>query len=496
MSGEARVDRASRRWSLRLRVIGVIILVGLSPQLLVFVWTQIDRPVPGRLWGRVRDATSDARDALTARSVDAAQDRLAQIARQRGVRLRVLDGGAEPVFDVDADSPGEPFNRVEAFFFGFPTETLAEIDNEAGPLPLRPGMTQADRTGWYIACQWIAIGYCESIVPLLGADGAKRYVYVQATSRRAVSGVYELRRQLLRLGLLTVPLALLLAYYAGRRLVRPIETLQRQALAQAQAARPGVSLDPETRDEVGALADAFNVLLQTLEKRRADTEAFVADLVHELKNPVAAVRVVADTLTAGGWDEERAERVARVLRDSSTKLDRVVTQFLEIARAEAGLPNEPRTVLELARLLSAQVQSLRDDARHPSVTLTFSCDDPEKARVLGVTHRLEALFLELLDNARSFAGPGGRVDVRVDTAGDETRVVVSDSGPGIPPEDLPRVFSRFFTTRGRERGTGLGLALVQAVAHAHGGSVEVRSEPGRGATFEVALPSTAAPLRS
>jgi len=487
-SRDARVDRTSRRWSLRLRVIGAIVLVGLAPQLLVFAWSQIDRPVQGRLWGRARDATDDARATLARLPLDQASGELERVARSRGVRLRVLDESEHAVLDVDADSPGEPFNRVEAIFFGTPTETLSEIDDQLGPVPLRPTVEEARRTGWYIACQWISIGYCESIRPQSDAGGQHVLIYVQATSRRAVSGVYELRGQLLKLGLLTVPFALLLAFYVGGRLVRPIETLRRQALAHARAAGRGVVLAPETRDEVGALADAFNTLLQALEAKRVENEAFVADLVHELKNPVAAVRVVADTLAAGGTDPERAERIARVLRDSSTKLDRVVTQFLEIARAEAGLPNEERAVEDVARLVAAQVESLQADERHPHVTLTFTSGLPGDARVHGVADRLEALFLELLENARSFAGAGGRVDVSVERDDDEVVVVVSDTGPGIAPEDIARVFTRFFTTRGRARGTGLGLALVQAVANAHGGRVSVRSSTGAGATFEVRLP--------
>ena len=487
--GNARIDRGPRRWSLRLRVIGAILAVALAPQLLVFVWSQVDRPVPGRLWGRTRDASDDARAALAHLTLDQASESLAEVARARGVRLRIFDASSHVVLDVDADSPGETFDRVESLFFGAPAETLHAVDAQAGPVEQRPGVEEARRSGWFIACRWIATGYCESIRPETDAAGEPLLVYVQATSRRAVSSVYDLRRQLLKLGLVTVPFALLLAFYVGGRLVRPVETLRRQALAQAKAAGPRVALDLETRDEVGALADAFNALLQALEDKRAENEAFVADLVHELKNPVAAVRVVADTLTSGGVTPERTERVARVLHDSSTKLDRVVTQFLELARAEAGLPDEGRAATDVCSLVAAHVESLRDDGRHPDVTLAFTGCAPGDAHVCGVSDRLEALFLELLENARSFTPPGGRVDVSVARERQDVVVVVSDTGPGIAAEDLPRVFSRFFTTRGRARGTGLGLALVQAVAHAHGGTVKVRSSPGQGATFEVRLPA-------
>jgi two-component system sensor histidine kinase ChvG len=473
---------------LRLRVIGAIVVVGLAPQLLVFAWSQLDRPAAGRLWGRARDGTDDAQDILARAPFDQAKSALFSAARSRGVRLRVFAEDGRSLLDEDADNPGEPFDGVEAFFFGLPTGTLGEIDREQGPVELRPAVAEAERTGWFIACEWVSIGYCESIRPVTDPSGARLLVYVQATSTRAVSGVYELRRQLSRLALVTVPFALLLAFYVGSRLVRPIEKLRRQALAHAMTAGSPMALDPGTHDEVRDLADAFNVLLQALDRKRAENEAFVADLVHELKNPVAAVRVVADTLTAGGADAARAERAARALRESSTKLDRVVTQFLELARAEAGLPNEQRDRQDLGRLVGGQVESLRGDGRHPAVALAFTSEPSAQAHVCGVAHRLEALFLELLENARSFAGEGGRVDVCVLCEERDVVVRVTDTGPGIAPEDLPRVFSRFFTTRGRARGTGLGLALVEAVARAHGGIVTVRSSPGAGATFEVRLP--------
>jgi signal transduction histidine kinase len=321
------------------------------------------------------------------------------------------------------------------------------------------------------------------------SDGARpaRLVVVQATSRRAVQAVYGLRYQLLRLSLVTVPLALVLAVLTGRRIVRPIELLRRQALDKAKAATTA-TLDAGGRDEVAVLAEAFNALLLALEKKRADNEAFVADLVHELKNPVAAVRATADMLGEAGVDADRAARIARVLRDSSTKLDRVVTQFLELARAEAGLPDEERTVEDAAGLVEALVGNLREDGRHPGVELACTRCAPGEARVRAVAHRLDTLVRELLENARSFAGDGGRVEARVEAHGDDVVLVVSDTGPGIAPQDLPRVFSRFFTTRGRSRGTGLGLALVKAVAEAHGGSVGATSKPGEGASFEVRLP--------
>jgi two-component system sensor histidine kinase ChvG len=310
------------------------------------------------------------------------------------------------------------------------------------------------------------------------------YVLLSLASKNSWAFV-GLRHSLLRLALITAPMAVLLALYLGRRLVRPIEHLRRQALEKAAAESPRAVLDPERRDEVGVLADAFNVLLLALDKKRTDNEAFVAELVHEFKNPVAAIRACADALQSSPLDAERAERLARVLHDSTGKLDQLVTHFLELARAEAGMPNEERSRVDLAELTRALVDRMRDDARYGSLRFAFDGSGP--AVVVGVPHRLDALFRELLDNGASFAAE--RVSLGVATSDGEVRVTVRDDGPGIAPDDLARVFERFFTRReGAKRGTGLGLALVRAVAEAHGGSVVAASKQGEGASFEVRMP--------
>jgi signal transduction histidine kinase len=113
----------------------------------------------------------------------------------------------------------------------------------------------------------------------------------------------------------------------------------------------------------------------------------------------------------------------------------------------------------------------------------------EPARVRGVAERLETVVDNLLANAASFAQPDGEVRLVVSVQGARVHVAVTDDGPGIAEDDLPRVFERFYTTRRHDKGSGLGLALVQAVVEAHGGTVAVTSRPGEGATFTASFPA-------
>ncbi|AKU99621.1 Phosphate regulon sensor protein PhoR (SphS) [Labilithrix luteola] len=478
--------------SLRLRIVVTILFVAIAPLTVVFAWSLVDRNVPGRKWTNVRDALDEAAALVTTdRSEESVRAENARIAERHHVRLRIFRGGETPFADTDADAPVDTIHRIEQFFLGaIPTETIEQIDEGLGPLETRPEVVAAARGAPVIGCDFRATLYCQGVRVATEASGTRVIIVAQASSHRAIATVYLLRWQLLRIGLLTLPVAILLAWYATQLIVRPLERLRAQALDHAAQARRGPELQHEDRDEVGDLAAAFNTLLAALDTKREDNERFAADLAHELKNPVAAIRACAEQLGDGrSADPERAAKLARVLGDSASKLDRVVTHFLELARAEAGMPNEERSPVDLAALAEGITSVLEEDARCEHLTLECAVSNTQAAVVHGAPHRLEALVRELVENAVSFAGEGGRVHVSVVSTGGWVRLAVEDSGPGIRPEDLPRVFERFFTTRGRTRGTGLGLALVKAVAEAHGGTVAVKSELGEGATFSVEFPS-------
>lgn len=288
----------------------------------------------------------------------------------------------------------------------------------------------------------------------------------------------ELRRELWRVTLGLLPVGALMGAWLGWRLVRPLEQLRARALERASGKTAGVDLALARQDEVGDLSLAFDALVSTLERRVGQNQAFVTDLVHELKNPVAAIRAAADAL----GDDPRSARIAGVIREASSRLDAVVSELLELARAEAGMPDEPREEVDLAALARGLTAAL--GASHE---VSFVIDAPDHAIIRGVASRLDTALRNLIDNAASFAGPGGTVRIAVRDDGARVVVDVEDTGPGIRDEDAARVFDRFFTTRGAARGTGLGLALVRAVIEAHGGAVEVR-RPERGAALRATIP--------
>lgn len=502
MAGERWV-RGTAAWSipffrsLRARVMALVVAVLIAPTLFVLAWLALEQRIPASV---LRNAELCAREAASAvDELDAApvQDpqllaSVEAIARAHQLRLRILDETSSVVADFDYDDHDKGFDlsqRIGDLLFGvIEAEALDTFDASLGPIEERPEFLAAQVGRSASNCQFTkdaSLLVCHAARTIPGGT-----VYTQDSSRRPIAHLVYLWVELPRLVALTLPLALLLAFGLTRRFVRPIEELRRHALAKINEPAPRADLPLWGAGEIQDLAAAFNALLAALEERRGANETFVADLVHEFKNPVATIRGCADALAEAPAERERATRLSRLLKESSHRLDTLVSQFLELARAEAGMLQEERSRVDLVALARGLAEAMAEEDRFSKVR--FAVTGIESGEVIGVAYRFESVLRNLLENAASFSGDGGEVHVEIALLeGGRIELRVSDTGPGIAQEDLPRVFQRFFTTRGRERGSGLGLALVRAVVEAHGGTVSVSSSsttPGRGATFRVELP--------
>ncbi len=482
-ASRARVRRAV---SLRGRAYLAVVAVVLAPIIGVEIAGLFGDGERGQLERRVVVAASDLRARLE--TGEASPDAVEEIAGRDGVRLTLLGADGRVVAVRDHDRVTSLRDRLGDVFFGSEgAPTLRAYDETRAPLAERAEIAAAQRGDRATGCA-VGVGgkllVCHAVTPAEGPAGAW-VVLAEKSSPRAIRALWDVRGAVLKLTLIVLCAALGLAAWLGRQIVRPIERLRREVLARTASPLAGDPIPAVSRDEIGDLAAAFNVLLGAIADKSRQNHAFMADLVHELKSPVAAVSAAAEALSGGPADEARARRLGRVLAESSRRLDALVGEFLELARAEAGLPDEERTLVDVAALVEARITSMRDDERHAG--LRFELDAAE-VRVEGVAARLDRAVGNVLDNAASFAGPGGVVRVGVHPEAGGCVVTVSDTGPGVAPEKLPRIFDRFFTDRADGRGTGLGLALTKAIVEAHGGSVGAASPPGRGAVISLRLP--------
>ncbi len=218
---------------------------------------------------------------------------------------------------------------------------------------------------------------------------------------------------------------------------------------------------------------------------------FVANVSHELKTPLAAIRGYAESLEDGGLEEPATARrfVGRIL-DQCRRLGELLDDLLTLSRLEGREPIRSLEEVDLRELAGEAIELVTARAAAKEVELELAPGDSPDIR--GDAEGLLRLLVNLLDNAIKYNRPGGQVSIALDQAGDEVVLAVRDTGIGIPAAHLPRIFERFYRVdsgRAREEGgTGLGLAIVKHVALAHGGRVEVESVAGSGSTFRIHLP--------
>ena len=215
---------------------------------------------------------------------------------------------------------------------------------------------------------------------------------------------------------------------------------------------------------------------------------FVANISHELKTPVGALAILAETL-AESDDDEVNRRLADKMVDEAHRVSSTIDDLLELSRIELGGPVDTEHV-SLAAVLGEVVARHRLPAETAGITLEVGSSGG--ASVTGDRLQLVSAVSNLVDNAIKYTNRGGTVSITVHPAADSVAIEVSDSGIGIPARDLDRVFERFYRVdRARSRetgGTGLGLAIVRHVANNHGGEVDVRSREGEGSTFTLRIP--------
>ena len=280
----------------------------------------------------------------------------------------------------------------------------------------------------------------------------------------------------------------------SQRFLAPIQTLTDgvKAVAAGDLTR---QVRVRSHDEIGLLAREFNAMAASLDRqrdelRRAERLAAVgrisAQITHEIRNPLNAIGLNAELLQEELESSATGDAV-QLVRAISREVDRlngVAEEYLRFAR----LPRPQLAPQDLSEILSSLLDFLGPELAAARITVERDLA-PAASGVKGDEGQLRAVFLNLLRNSREAMPGGGTVRVRTRAAGRALEVQVSDTGRGIPPGDLTRIFEPFYSTK--ERGTGLGLAFVQQVIREHGGTIVCESEVGRGTTFTVRLPAQA-----
>jgi two-component system heavy metal sensor histidine kinase CusS len=301
-------------------------------------------------------------------------------------------------------------------------------------------------------------------------------------------------RQLASVLLFAVPLSLAVAgglgYLMARKALAPMEHLHRltQEVTADRLDRRLPVVNPG--DELGRLTQTINAMIGRLEHSFAEVRRFTADASHELRTPLTVIRTEAEVALRQPLSVADYHQLISSILEECEHLTRLVDQLLMLSREDAHAAKPLHEPLDLAKLLGSVVDTVRPLAEAKGQKL--DADRQSHVQVCGDETRLRAVFYNLLDNAIKYTPEGGKIDVQL-SQGDHSAIVsVRDSGIGIPPEHLPRVFDRFYRVdkaRSREEGgTGLGLSIAKTIVTAHGGQIDITSSPA-GTTCTVTLPT-------
>ena len=281
---------------------------------------------------------------------------------------------------------------------------------------------------------------------------------------------------IVRVSLFAAAVTVVLSVILANTIAGPVQRLAAAAerVRHSVKARAEIPDFTDRTDEIGHLSGALRDMTQALYGRIDAIESFAADVAHELKNPLTSLRSATETLPLAKTEESK-ERLMEIIQHDVRRLDRLITDISDASRLDAELVREDARAVDMAELLRTTVALFNDIHRDdtPEVVLEIAYGPgAHPYRVLGHDSRLSQVIVNLLDNAISFSPPGARVAVKARRAGSEIQIAVEDRGPGIPEENLERIFERFYTDRPQEnfgQNSGLGLNISRQIMVAHGG---------------------------
>lgn len=510
-TGSATSDRLTRddlsvRWSARLSLTGRILAVNVLALLLLaggffYLDSYRSRLIDSRTQRHAREAMLIA-EALVVIPPPNRAHVLVRFGRDTGTRIRLYDPRGATVADTralglrnfvlrDPDLQGWRKDFARLLDAGIDTVVGAVRDplyreRGGGEWPdVRAAM--AGRIGTTVWRAPDRTPVITAAAPL--ATGGAVMTTVNARDITTTVRIERLRLAIV-LGIVTL-ISVLLSLFLARTIVRPIRRLARATVRVrlGRAREVVVPRLPSRADELGMLARAVSDMAAALRERIDATEAFAADVTHELKNPLASLRSAVDGL-GSVQDPALRERLLGIVRDDVRRLDRLITDISDASRLDAQLSRAQFEPVDIGGVLEGLLAQRRERGLERGVTLALK---RPKGRLIvaGEGSRLERVFENLIDNAVSFSPDGGKVALAATAREGWLTVLIDDQGPGVPEDAREAIFRRFHSVRPATEAfgqhSGLGLAIARTIVEGHHGTIAVEPRD-RGARFAVRLP--------
>jgi two-component system sensor histidine kinase ChvG len=349
--------------------------------------------------------------------------------------------------------------------------------------------------GRYGAVTRISIGGQKSVnlycaIPVFDPEGKVRgAVLVTQSTYKILDNLYRIRLDIIRIFIFYLLGSAAFSLVMARTIAAPLKKLRDQAERFLDAhGKPSGSIIPMSRsDEIGDLSRSLNQMTRRLEERIRFTEDFFSDILHEVKNPLTAIRSSAE-LAETAQTQRETTRFLGMIQQETEKLEKLLSSLREISRIHTGLLQEKEEIFDMGKLLSdlSEAYQYRTGNQY-----RFSLVPQEGPLPFsGNRDRMAQVLANLFENAVSFTPERGEIRATVRSDGHGLHIEIEDSGPGIPPDDKEKIFNRFYTTRGQGEGhQGLGLSIVKSIIEGYGGSITADNRSTGGAVFTIRLPA-------
>lgn len=507
-------DRFQLRWSRKLSLTSRILAVNLFALALMASGLFFLDSYRTRLVAE-RQAAARSQVELLATSLAAMSDRddratLSAFARNEKLRVRLYGKGGAKIYDSNIavgptfefiDPEKEPWRKTAArwmdmgFDFVVRAPDLADYrEPETDKSPVWPELaglkTGESRSRIRFAPDLTHVVSAATLLPdgqtRLFTTGNPRDVRALVRAERFSIGIFMLA---------VLVVSILLSLFLARTIVRPLQYLARAAVRVRLGRSPDVTIPrmPSRRDEIGMLARALSDMSSALRQRIDATEAFAADVAHEIKNPLASLRSALDGIDNVADADLRAQLMA-VAHADVRRMDRLISDISDASRIDAQLAKANFEPIDMGDMIDQLLETRESRSADGSVRIAFARPRKGIAVVMGEDIRIERVLTNLLDNAVSFSPPEGVVEISATRSDDEVIIRISDQGPGIPPHERETVFRRFHSARPESEGfgkhSGLGLAIARTIIEGHHGSISVddREDGLQGACFRISLP--------
>lgn len=343
--------------------------------------------------------------------------------------------------------------------------------------------------GTIVQKDWQKESHISTASPIRIDGQTKGYVYMFQNTDSIQNMIYKLKHHFIIVGILSVFLTIITIAFLSKVITIPLIRMK-EATEKLSQGDFSVRLQVKGEDELAELGKAIQTLARDLEYLKKERSEFLASISHELRTPLTYVKGYADIARRPNMEEEERNRYLSIIYEEAEHMEKLVKDLFELAKMDQHsfqIHKEPTNFYSFLKKLH--------DKMHPAfqakkMSLVYQC---EKNIIVHIDQkRFEQVMINLLDNALKYADQGSTVSIDVKAEKKKVVIIISDEGRGIPKEDLPHIFERFYRVdKSRSRnsgGTGLGLAIVKEIVEAHGGTIDAVSEYGKGTNMIITLP--------